>query len=161
MMPNVPASMSVAPPLASKFSLDVITSDLVTVESLDRDIICAFDEFCVLHLGVVAQSDLGDFINIKVFINLKDINDNSPVFSEDLVSFNVVEGTPVNTSFSLEGATDIDAGTFGTQNSSKAHIISRSKDSTVTKSLVITSRLNLEANGYPLFNRLNFKSLSV
>jgi hypothetical protein len=62
---------------------------------------------------VVAQSDLGDFINIKVFINLKDINDNSPVFSEDLVSFNVVEGTPVNTSFSLEGATDIDAGTFG------------------------------------------------
>lgn len=100
-------------PLASKFSLDVITSDLVTVESLDRDIICAFDEFCVLHLGVVAQSDLGDFINIKVFINLKDINDNSPVFSEDLVSFNVVEGTPVNTSFSLEGATDIDAGTFG------------------------------------------------
>lgn len=100
-------------PLASKFSLDAITSDLVTVESLDRDIICAFNELCVLHLGVVAQSDQGDFINIKVFINLKDINDNTPVFSEVLVSFDVVEGTPINTSFSLDGATDIDAGTFG------------------------------------------------
>ncbi|VDI11090.1 protocadherin delta 1 [Mytilus galloprovincialis] len=101
-------------PLASQFSLDETTSDLVTVESLDRDMLCAFDVVCTLQLAVVAKSEsTNDLFSIKVFINLKDINDNSPLFAEEFVSFELIEGTPVNTSLPLEGATDRDSGMFG------------------------------------------------
>ncbi|ROL53145.1 Protocadherin-16 [Anabarilius grahami] len=52
---------------------------------------------------------------IKVSIEVKDVNDHSPVFPVKTIHLNVSELSPPGTRFELEGAQDQDKGDYGTQ----------------------------------------------
>lgn len=52
---------------------------------------------------------------IKVIIEVKDVNDHSPVFPAETVWLNVSELSPTGTRFELEGAQDQDKGDYGIQ----------------------------------------------
>lgn len=103
-------------PHSSKFKLDELTGDLFTAESVDRDAICPFVDACSIQLAAIAKSDLSDELySIKVYIDIKDINDNSPIFDTNLISFSLIEGTPIGTSFPFNGASDKDSSSFSVQ----------------------------------------------
>ncbi|XP_018591367.2 protocadherin-23 isoform X2 [Scleropages formosus] len=61
----------------------------------------------------VAATLTGDVIKVK--IDVRDVNDHSPIFRRDVVSLNISEQSPPDTRFQLEGAQDEDEGDFGTQ----------------------------------------------
>ncbi|XP_060067648.1 protocadherin-1-like [Ylistrum balloti] len=105
-------------PDASRFYVDENTGDLLTSESLDRDVICAFvpvGSDCYLTMFVIAQSSTGSFFKIEVQILVIDINDNTPTFEKDVDSLAVPEGTELGTSFALDGAQDPDNGIYSVQ----------------------------------------------
>ncbi|OWF37314.1 protocadherin-1-like [Mizuhopecten yessoensis] len=105
-------------PDASRFYVDENTGDLLTSESLDRDVICAFvttGSDCYLNMFVIARTSTGSFFKIEIQILVIDINDNTPTFDEDVVSLSVPEGTELGTSFDLDGAQDPDSGVYTIQ----------------------------------------------
>jgi len=106
---------------ASKFHINEATGQLSTAESLDRDVICAYqDDECYMEFYAISQSSkTGDWFKIKVQILLKDINDNTPTFPDDLVSLSISEASEINSSFSLDGARDQDSG----DNSVQSYIV--------------------------------------
>jgi hypothetical protein len=61
-------------------------------------------------VSVASNSDTGDFFKIKIYVNITDINDNSPIFPKNTVSFLISEDTVINSTYSLEGAVDLDTG---------------------------------------------------
>lgn len=101
---------------SSKFNLDEMTGDLFTKESLDRDSICPFVDDCTVQIAAIAKSELSDALySIKIYINVIDINDNSPIFDKNLIQLNLIEGTSLGTSFPFNGASDEDSSQFAVQ----------------------------------------------
>lgn len=97
-------------PAAKWFSITEDLGELHTNATIDRDTICEFQDQCVLNLVAVASTEDGDFHKIKIYVNIIDINDNSPTFSKSVVSLQISEDTAINFSYSLEGAVDLDTG---------------------------------------------------
>ncbi|XP_059190480.1 protocadherin-23 [Centropristis striata] len=61
----------------------------------------------------VAATLTGEMIRVK--LEVKDVNDHSPVFPSEEVDLEISELSPTGTRFQLEGAKDEDEGEFGTQ----------------------------------------------
>ncbi|CAK6446152.1 unnamed protein product, partial [Pipistrellus nathusii] len=87
--------------------LDVNTGDLLLSEALDREELCGSTEPCVLHFQVLMKSPL-QFLQIE--LQVKDINDHSPVFLEKEILLEIPENSPVGAVFLLENAKDLDVG---------------------------------------------------
>ncbi|XP_062613103.1 protocadherin-11 X-linked-like [Saccostrea cucullata] len=103
--------LQVGYPAAKSFIITETRGELYTNATIDRDSICEFQDQCVLNLVAVASnSDTGDFHKIKIYVNVIDINDNSPIFPKTVVSFQIIEDTAINFTYSLEGAVDLDTG---------------------------------------------------
>ncbi|XP_053285133.1 protocadherin alpha-2 isoform X5 [Pleuronectes platessa] len=98
------------------FSLDVQSggqhiesAELVLQKSLDRE------KQSVIHLTLTAV-DGGKparFGTLKIIVNVIDINDNVPVFSQSLYKARVIENAPFQTSILTVSATDLDEGING------------------------------------------------
>ncbi|XP_076993341.1 protocadherin beta-12-like [Tamandua tetradactyla] len=97
--------------------LDVNTGDLLLSETLDREELCGSEEQCVLHFQVLMKKPLQFF---RLELQVRDINDNSPIFLEKEMRLQIPENSPVGAVFLLESAKDLDAGI----NSLKTYTIS-------------------------------------
>ncbi|XP_045727610.3 protocadherin beta-11-like [Mirounga angustirostris] len=90
-----------------RLQLDINTGDLLLSESLDREELCGSTEPCVLHFQVLMKNPL-QFLRIE--LQVRDINDHSPVFLEKEMLLEIPENSPVGTVFLLESAKDLDVG---------------------------------------------------
>ncbi|XP_048840348.1 protocadherin-19-like isoform X3 [Brienomyrus brachyistius] len=84
---------------------------LINKQKIDRDVFCRQVPKCFISLEVMSSSM--EICVIK--IEIKDLNDNAPVFSRDDIDLNISETASPGTRIPLEGASDPDAGSFGVQ----------------------------------------------
>ncbi|XP_037003617.2 protocadherin alpha-7-like [Artibeus jamaicensis] len=74
---------------------------------IDREELCGRSAECSLHLEVVVERPLQVF---HVEVEVKDINDNPPVFPRAQKNLFISESRPLDFRFPLEGASDADIG---------------------------------------------------
>ncbi|XP_065705355.1 protocadherin beta-15-like [Patagioenas fasciata] len=99
------------------FRLERGTGRLVVAERLDREELCGQAATCTLPFELVLTNPL-QFLRVEVAV--EDINDHSPVFPEEQVTFKIPERSDPGSRFPLEGARDLDVGS----NSIQAYSIS-------------------------------------
>ncbi|XP_039934593.1 protocadherin beta-15-like isoform X2 [Hirundo rustica] len=99
------------------FRLDRASGRLVVAGRLDREELCGQAASCMLPFELLLAEPLQFF---RVEVALEDINDHSPVFPEERVSFEIPETSDPGSRFPLEGAQDLDIGS----NSIQAYSIS-------------------------------------
>ncbi|KAM6148965.1 protocadherin alpha-13 isoform 11-T11 [Erethizon dorsatum] len=74
---------------------------------IDREELCGRSAECGIHLEVIVDRPLQVF---HVEVEVKDINDNPPVFPESNKSIIIAESRPPDSRFPLDGASDADIG---------------------------------------------------
>uniref|UniRef100_A0A8D2A6W9 Cadherin domain-containing protein n=1 Tax=Sus scrofa TaxID=9823 RepID=A0A8D2A6W9_PIG len=74
---------------------------------IDREELCGRSLECSIHLEVIVERPLQVF---HVEVEVKDINDNPPVFREREQKVLISESAPLDSRFPLEGASDADIG---------------------------------------------------
>ncbi|XP_030175851.1 protocadherin alpha-12 isoform X3 [Lynx canadensis] len=74
---------------------------------IDREELCGRSTECSIHLEVIVDRPLQVF---HVEVEVKDINDNPPVFREVEQKVLISESAPLDSHFPLEGASDADIG---------------------------------------------------
>ncbi|XP_062045915.1 protocadherin alpha-11-like [Lepus europaeus] len=74
---------------------------------MDREALCGRSAECSVHLEVVVERPLQVF---HVEVEVRDVNDNPPVFSRQEQRLQISESKPPDSRFPLEGATDADIG---------------------------------------------------
>ncbi|KAM6322676.1 protocadherin beta-15-like [Podargus strigoides] len=92
--------------------LDRGTGRLVVAERLDREELCGQSATCTLPFELLLANPLQFF---RVEVALEDINDHSPVFPEERVTFKIPETSDPGSRFPLEEAQDRDIGSNGIQ----------------------------------------------
>ncbi|XP_058030838.1 protocadherin alpha-1-like isoform X16 [Ahaetulla prasina] len=91
------------------FEVNLQNGILFVNSRIDREELCAKNADCVLHLEVIVEKPLRFF---HVEIEIKDINDNAPIFSAREQILSIAEFiTASGTRFLLERASDEDIGT--------------------------------------------------
>ncbi|XP_051540558.1 protocadherin gamma-C5-like isoform X4 [Myxocyprinus asiaticus] len=129
------------------FSVDLGKGDLVIIDRIDREVLCAQSAICLLPLEAIVENPLQLY---RVEIEVQDINDNSPVFQNHKHVINVAESTLPGARFRLESAQDADAGS----NSLHSYTLSKneyfvldirtSKDGTQVPELLLERPLDRE-----------------
>ncbi|XP_038006197.1 protocadherin beta-15-like [Motacilla alba alba] len=89
------------------FALERASGRLVVAGRLDREQLCAQSATCMLPFELLLDNPLQFF---RVEVTLQDINDHSPVFREDRVTFRIPETSEPGSRFPLEVARDLDIG---------------------------------------------------
>uniref|UniRef100_A0ACB8ECI2 Uncharacterized protein n=1 Tax=Sphaerodactylus townsendi TaxID=933632 RepID=A0ACB8ECI2_9SAUR len=95
------------------FQLDTHSGNVIVNERIDREALCGKMDSCLLLAEIVLQNPLEIY---TVEIQIEDINDNSPAFSQTELDLSVPENVPTNTRFPLEFAQDTDLGENSIQN---------------------------------------------
>uniref|UniRef100_A0A8C3U0B6 Cadherin domain-containing protein n=1 Tax=Catharus ustulatus TaxID=91951 RepID=A0A8C3U0B6_CATUS len=80
---------------------------LLVAGRLDREQLCAHSDTCMLPFELLLSDPL-QFFRVEVVVD--DINDHSPVFPEERVTFDITEKSDPGTRFPLECARDLDIG---------------------------------------------------
>uniref|UniRef100_A0A8C6W4N7 Cadherin domain-containing protein n=1 Tax=Nannospalax galili TaxID=1026970 RepID=A0A8C6W4N7_NANGA len=75
---------------------------------IDREALCGRSAECSIHLEVIVDRPLQVF---HVEVEVRDVNDNPPVFPATQKNLFIAEYRPLDTWFPLEGASDADIGT--------------------------------------------------
>ncbi|KAH0618103.1 hypothetical protein JD844_017087 [Phrynosoma platyrhinos] len=75
---------------------------------IDREELCGKNPLCAIHLEVIVDNPLRVF---HVEVEIKDINDNAPIFRTKEEKLFILESRLVGSIFPLEGALDADVGT--------------------------------------------------
>ncbi|XP_071426412.1 protocadherin beta-15-like [Pithys albifrons albifrons] len=94
------------------FRLDRATGRLVVADRLDREELCGQSGTCMLPFELLLANPL-QFFRIEVV--LQDVNDHSPVFPEERVTFEIPETSEPGSRFPLEVAQDLDIGSNSIQ----------------------------------------------
>uniref|UniRef100_UPI00398F7F93 protocadherin-10-like n=1 Tax=Pristiophorus japonicus TaxID=55135 RepID=UPI00398F7F93 len=89
-------------------AVNLKTGILFIKEKIDREQLCEQGLTCVLILEAVMESP---FKIYRIEVEILDINDNAPAFQRSEVDLEILELTPVGTTFPLQSARDPDAGT--------------------------------------------------
>ncbi|XP_059202412.1 protocadherin gamma-C5-like [Centropristis striata] len=100
------------------FSVDAGKGDLVVNDRIDREALCGQSTSCVLPLKVVTENPLQLH---RIEVEIRDINDNFPIFSSGERSLKIAESTATGIRFPLEQAQDQDVGS----NSVKSYTLSK------------------------------------
>ncbi|XP_044081931.1 protocadherin beta-16-like isoform X2 [Neovison vison] len=93
--------------------LKVQTGDLVINEKLDREELCGPTEPCLLYFQLLMEKPLEIF---QAELRVEDINDHSPVFTEREMILKIPESSPLEITFPLSNALDLDVGSNSVQN---------------------------------------------
>ncbi|XP_004391225.1 protocadherin beta-13-like, partial [Trichechus manatus latirostris] len=104
-----------------RLHLDVETGDLMLNEKLDREALCSDTEPCVLRFQALLENPLEFF---QAELQVIDINDHAPVFTDKEILLKISESSPPGTTFPLKNAQDMDIGRNNIENyviSSNAH----------------------------------------
>ncbi|XP_039182052.1 protocadherin beta-16-like isoform X2 [Crotalus tigris] len=102
------------------FQLDPHSGNIILRDKIDREALCGLTDPCTLFSEIVLENPLQVF---KIEVQVEDVNDNSPTFSQNQFLFEIPEQTPINARFPLETAHDLDKGENAIQN----YIISTSE----------------------------------
>ncbi|XP_067374262.1 protocadherin alpha-3-like isoform X6 [Channa argus] len=89
------------------FDVNLKTGVLYVSERIDREELCAKLAKCTVSVEAVINNPLMFY---RLDITITDINDNSPVFSEQLQSLDIAENTLPGVKFGLIEASDLDVG---------------------------------------------------
>ncbi|XP_075902610.1 protocadherin gamma-C5-like [Nelusetta ayraudi] len=100
------------------FSVDAGKGELVVNDRIDREALCGQSASCVLTLQVVIENPLQLH---RIEVEIRDMNDHSPVFSTEERSLKIAESTATGITFPLETAQDQDVGS----NSLKLYTLSK------------------------------------
>ncbi|XP_054840759.1 protocadherin beta-16-like [Eublepharis macularius] len=95
------------------FQLDTHSGNVIINDKIDREALCGKMDFCLLLSEIVFQNPLKIY---SIEMQIEDINDNSPAFSQNELDLSVPENVPTNTRFPLESAQDTDLGENSIQN---------------------------------------------
>ncbi|KFV70763.1 Protocadherin beta-15, partial [Dryobates pubescens] len=131
------------------FRLNPSTGVLTAKESLDREEICPQSETCTVFFTVFLDNPLQ---LIRGEVEVVDVNDNSPVFPEKEMVFEIPETTLPGSSFPLKNARDKDVGSNGLQNyslESNSHFslaVTTRNDGAKYAELVLDQQLDREEN---------------
>ncbi|XP_047410982.1 protocadherin beta-7 isoform X1 [Sciurus carolinensis] len=93
--------------------LNSLTGDLILNEKLDREELCGPTEPCVLPFQLLLEKPLQIF---SAELQVRDINDHSPVFLDREILLKISESTNPGAAFPLESAQDSDVGTNSLSN---------------------------------------------
>ncbi|KAM4732833.1 protocadherin gamma-C5-like [Anableps anableps] len=102
------------------FSVDPGKGELVVTDRIDREALCGQSASCILSLQIVTDNPLQLH---RIEVEVKDINDNSPVFIKEEWHLKIAESTAAGIRFPLDTAQDQDLGS----NSVKSYTLSRSE----------------------------------
>ncbi|XP_056455868.1 protocadherin alpha-5-like isoform X3 [Gadus chalcogrammus] len=89
------------------FEVDLKTGVLFVKERIDREELCAKARKCIVNVEAVINDPLELH---RLEVNVLDINDNAPCFTEMLQSLNIAESTLPGQKFGLVEASDLDIG---------------------------------------------------
>ena len=81
--------------------------ELITAERIDREALCGKKPSCVLKMELVLETPLELH---RVSLHVQDINDNPPLFQNNIIKMEIHESTDKGARFSLDGAHDADIG---------------------------------------------------
>ncbi|NWY66720.1 PCDBG protein, partial [Erithacus rubecula] len=132
------------------FRLNQNTGILTARESLDREEICPQSDTCTLVFKIFFENPLQ---LIRGEVEVRDVNDNSPVFPEKEMVLKILETASPGSRFHLESAQDKDVGINGLQNYSlepNPHFslaIGTAQDGVKYLELVLQSQLDREEQG--------------
>ncbi|XP_015340703.1 protocadherin beta-7 [Marmota marmota marmota] len=93
--------------------LNSLTGDLLLNEKLDREELCGPTEPCVLPFQLLLEKPFQIF---RAELQVRDINDHSPVFLDKEILLKISESTNPGAAFPLESAQDSDVGTNSLSN---------------------------------------------
>ena len=97
---------------ASLFTINGQTGGIFTSAMIDREIVCEYQEECLIRFGVTVSSDATAFLRIiSVAVNVTDVNDNVPTFPREEITLNIPEGNNVGMTYPLPVAVDKDTKT--------------------------------------------------
>ncbi|KAM9694044.1 protocadherin beta-16-like isoform 2-T2 [Trichechus inunguis] len=96
-----------------RLHLDVETGDLMLNEKLDREALCSDTEPCVLRFQALLENPLEFF---QAELQVIDINDHAPVFTDKEILLKISESSPPGTTFPLKNAQDMDIGRNNIEN---------------------------------------------
>ncbi|XP_029703604.1 protocadherin beta-16-like [Takifugu rubripes] len=85
---------------------------LLIQERIDREALCGETTPCALHFQLILESPMEFF---RVTVEITDINDNAPTFTNAEKRFEISESAVVGSKFVLDRAIDADIGTNGLQ----------------------------------------------
>ncbi|XP_033829793.1 protocadherin gamma-C5-like [Periophthalmus magnuspinnatus] len=102
------------------FTVDSGKGELVVNDRIDREALCGQSASCVLPLQVVTENPLQLH---RIEVEIRDINDNSPVFATKQKSLKIAESTVAGVRFPLETAQDPDVGS----NTVKSYSLSKNE----------------------------------
>ncbi|XP_032052721.1 protocadherin beta-15-like [Aythya fuligula] len=94
------------------FGLERATGRLVLAERLDREEMCGRSLTCTLAFELLLENPLQFF---RVEVAVEDVNDHSPVFPEERVTFQIPETSDPGSRFPVEAAQDLDVGSNSIQ----------------------------------------------
>ncbi|XP_072290358.1 protocadherin gamma-A11-like [Eucyclogobius newberryi] len=80
---------------------------LLVKDTIDREMLCRKVTPCALHFQILLENPM-EFYSATV--EIMDVNDNPPVFTNNYMHFNISESAAVGSSFTVDTATDLDVG---------------------------------------------------
>ncbi|XP_077387707.1 protocadherin gamma-A12-like isoform X35 [Festucalex cinctus] len=98
--------------------LNVRNGELLVADRIDREGLCGNKASCVLKQEVVLENPLELH---RINLHIQDVNDNSPVFNDDLINLEIWESAVKGAHFVLEEAHDADIG----QNTVQQYILKK------------------------------------
>eukprot|EP00063_Salmo_salar_P068935 XP_014043770.1 PREDICTED: protocadherin gamma-A11-like [Salmo salar] len=87
--------------------VNLSTGDLIVAERIDREGLCGEKSSCVLKQELVLENPLELH---RINLHIQDINDNGPLFNEEMIDMEIGESAAKGTRFLLEEAHDADIG---------------------------------------------------
>ncbi|DAA27385.1 TPA: protocadherin gamma subfamily B, 5-like [Bos taurus] len=133
------------------FAVSAESGELLVSSRLDREQICGKKSACALEFEVVAENPL-NFYHVNV--EIEDVNDHTPKFSQNSFELQISESTPPGTRFILEVAEDADIGlnslqTYKLSLSPSFSLINKEKqDGSKFPELVLEKPLDREQQSY-------------
>ncbi|XP_076020940.1 uncharacterized protein LOC143011823 [Genypterus blacodes] len=87
--------------------LETASGNLLLSQRIDREELCAHVTVCILQYQLLLEQPLQAF---SLILDIKDINDNSPMFATGEIRLDLVESTVLGRRFPLKSAHDPDLG---------------------------------------------------
>ncbi|XP_026528277.1 protocadherin alpha-5-like [Notechis scutatus] len=133
------------------FEVNLQNGILFVNSRIDREELCAKNADCVLHLEVIVEKPLRFF---HVEVEIKDINDNAPIFSTREQILSIAEFVTSGTQFLIEGASDSDIGTNAlltyTLSANNHFALDSESDEDETNSVVLLLKVPLDREESPV-----------
>ncbi|XP_047586276.1 protocadherin gamma-B5 isoform X21 [Lutra lutra] len=133
------------------FTVSAKSGELLVGSRLDREQICGKKTACTLEFEAVAENPLNFY---HVSVDIEDINDHTPKFTQPSFDLQISESTVPGTRFILEAAEDADIGLNALQIYKLSHspifsLISKEKqDGSKYPELALEKRLDREQQSY-------------